>query len=78
MTVTESDITKAALRTAVAQVCLAIGWNSIHQTPLNILVDVLHKYVCISKIISIFYDRNSRYIHTITPQRITRARRQSM
>ena len=45
MTVTESDITKAALRTAVAQVCLAIGWNSIHQTPLNILVDVLHKYV---------------------------------
>ena len=43
MTVTESDITKQALKTAVAQVCLAIGWNSIHQTPLNILVDILHK-----------------------------------
>ena len=57
MTVTESDITKAALRTAVAQVCLAIGWNSIHQTPLNILVDVLHKYVTFQILfISIFYD----------------------
>ena len=66
MTVTESDITKAALRTAVAQVCLAIGWNSIHQTPLNILVDVLHKYGhSLTLIISIFYDRNFRYIHTI-------------
>ena len=57
MTVTESDITKAALRTAVAQVCLAIGWNSIHQTPLNILVDVLHKNVTFQIFfISIFYD----------------------
>jgi len=45
MTITEQDITKQALRTAVAQVCLTIGWNSIHQTPLNILVDVLHKYI---------------------------------
>ena len=43
MTVTEEDITKHALKAAVAQVCLAIGWNSIHQTPLNILVDILHK-----------------------------------
>ena len=43
MTVTEQDITKQALKTAVAQICLTIGWNSIHQTPLNILVDVLHK-----------------------------------
>ena len=43
MTVTEQDLTKQALRTAVAQICLTIGWNSIHQTPLNILVDVLHK-----------------------------------
>ena len=24
---------------------MTIGWNSIHQTPLNILVDVLHKYI---------------------------------
>ena len=45
MTVTEQEITKQALKTAVAQICLTIGWNSIHQTPLNILVDVLHKYV---------------------------------
>lgn len=45
MTVTEQEITKQALKTAVAQICLTIGWNSIHQTPLNILVDVLHKYI---------------------------------
>ena len=43
MTVRESDLTKQSLRAAVAQVCLGIGWTSIHQGPLNILVDVLHK-----------------------------------
>jgi len=43
--VTESDVTRQSLRTAVAQVCLNIGWTSIHQGPLNILVDVLHKYI---------------------------------
>ena len=51
MTVTEQEITKQALKTAVAQICLTIGWNSIHQTPLNILVDVLHKYVSRNEVI---------------------------
>ena len=45
MTVNETDLTRHALRTAVAQVCLAIGWTSIHNTPLNIMVDVLHRFI---------------------------------
>jgi len=41
----DSDFTRRNLRSAVAQVCQAIGWNSVHSTPLNILVDVLHNYI---------------------------------
>jgi len=45
MTITDSDLTRHALRTAVAQVCLSIGWTSIHNAPLNIMVDVLHRFI---------------------------------
>ena len=45
MTIKDTDITRHGLRSAVAQVCLSIGWTSIHSQPLEILVDVLQRYI---------------------------------
>ncbi|XP_055373714.1 probable serine/threonine-protein kinase DDB_G0282963 isoform X2 [Condylostylus longicornis] len=33
------------LRVIVAQICQTIGWHSIQTTPLELLVDILHKYL---------------------------------
>ncbi|KAK3602912.1 hypothetical protein CHS0354_039328 [Potamilus streckersoni] len=33
------------LRVAVAQICQQLGWNSIHATPLELLTDVLERYL---------------------------------
>ena len=45
MTIKDTDITRHGLRSAIAQVCLSIGWTSIHSQPLEILVDVLQRYI---------------------------------
>ena len=45
MTIKDTDITRHGLRSAVAKVCLSIGWTSIHSQPLEILVDVLQRYI---------------------------------
>jgi histone H3/H4 len=33
------------LKIVVAQICQTIGWHAIQSTPLNIMVDILHKYI---------------------------------
>lgn len=39
------DYSRACLRIAVAQICQHLGWNSIHNTPLELLTDVLERYL---------------------------------
>lgn len=40
-----SPYTQQVLKVIVAQVCQTIGWNSIQTTPLELLGDILHKYL---------------------------------
>lgn len=40
-----SPYTQQVLKVIVAQVCQTIGWNSIQSTPLELLGDILHKYL---------------------------------
>lgn len=40
-----SAYTQQILKVIVAQVCQTIGWNSIQTTPLELLGDILHKYL---------------------------------
>lgn len=39
------DYTKNVLKVVVAQVCQIIGWNSIHQSSLEVLVDTLDRFM---------------------------------
>ena len=39
------DFAVAALRIIVAQMCQVLGWNSIQPVALDILVELLHKYL---------------------------------
>jgi len=41
----ETNLTRHGLKQAVARVCLSMGWTSIHSQPLDILADVLHRYI---------------------------------
>lgn len=34
-----------ALKMVVAQMCQTIGWHGIHNTPLDIMIDVLQRYM---------------------------------
>lgn len=40
-----SAYTQQVIKVIVAQVCQTIGWNSIQSTPLELLGDILHKYL---------------------------------
>ncbi|XP_046401169.1 transcription initiation factor TFIID subunit 3-like isoform X2 [Ischnura elegans] len=40
-----SVYTKSALRVVVAQICQTIGWHTIQNSALEILVDILHHYI---------------------------------
>lgn len=40
-----NEYTHQILRVVVAQICQTIGWHSIQTTPLELLVDILHKYL---------------------------------
>lgn len=33
------------LKIVVGQICQTIGWHSICTTPLDVLIDVLHRYI---------------------------------
>lgn len=37
--------TNQVLKVVVAQICQAIGWHSIQSTPLELMVDILHRYM---------------------------------
>lgn len=39
------EYSRACLRVAVAQICQHLGWNSIHTTPMELLTDVLERYL---------------------------------
>lgn len=45
MTSRVEDYTKNVLKVVVAQVCQTIGWNSIHQSSLEVLVDTLDRFM---------------------------------
>jgi len=34
-----------ALKMVVAQICQTIGWHAIHSTPLDIMIDMLQRYL---------------------------------
>lgn len=40
-----SDYTQQILKVTVAQLCQTIGWNSIQSTPLELMSDILNKYI---------------------------------
>ncbi|XP_052284872.1 transcription initiation factor TFIID subunit 3-like isoform X1 [Dreissena polymorpha] len=39
------EYSRAALQICMAQICQHLGWNSIHSTPLELLTDVLERYL---------------------------------
>lgn len=39
------EYSRAVLRIAIAQICQHLGWNSIHNTPLELLTDVMERYI---------------------------------
>ena len=39
------EYSRSLLRVAIAQICQNLGWNSIHSTPLELLTDVLERYL---------------------------------
>lgn len=39
------EFTRKVLTSVVAQVCCQLGWHSINATPLDILVDLLHRHL---------------------------------
>lgn len=39
------DYSNHILKVAVAQICQAIGWHSIQSTPLELMTDILSKYL---------------------------------
>lgn len=40
-----SSFAKDALKICVAQICQNIGWHAVQASPMDILVDVLQRYV---------------------------------
>lgn len=40
-----SQYTQEVLKVVVAKICQTIGWHSIQTTPMEILVDILHRYL---------------------------------
>nr|CAD7572217.1 unnamed protein product [Timema californicum] len=40
-----SSFSRNVLKIVVAQICQTIGWQGIHTTPLEIMIDILHKYL---------------------------------
>ena len=41
-----TDFSRNVLRVAVAQMCQNLGWNSVQSTAMEILTDVLERYMC--------------------------------
>ena len=39
------EFTRNLLRIAVAQVCQNLGWNAVQMTPMELLTDVLERYI---------------------------------
>ncbi|XP_059469776.1 transcription initiation factor TFIID subunit 3 isoform X2 [Neocloeon triangulifer] len=39
------EFSRKVLQSVVAQVCSQLGWHSIHATPLDIMVDLLHRHL---------------------------------
>ena len=39
------DYSNHIVQTVVAQICLAIGWNSITDSALEVLVDLTNRYI---------------------------------
>ena len=40
-----TEFTRSLLRVALAQICQNLGWQSVHSTPMEILTDVLERYI---------------------------------
>ncbi len=40
-----NNYTQQILKVTVAQLCQTIGWNSIQSTPLELMSDILNKYI---------------------------------
>ncbi|XP_074109761.1 TBP-associated factor 3 [Cotesia typhae] len=40
-----AEYSRGVLQVIVAQICQSIGWRSIHSTPLEFMVDLLHEYL---------------------------------
>lgn len=40
-----SPYTYSVLKVAVAQICQKIGWHAVHQSSLELIVDILDKYL---------------------------------
>ena len=41
----ESSFDRDVLKTAVAQICHSLGWNSMQKSSLAVLTDVLERYM---------------------------------
>ena len=39
------EYSRSLLRVVVAQVCQTLGWNGIQSTPLELLTDILERYL---------------------------------
>lgn len=40
-----AQFSRSILKVSVAQICQNIGWHAVHQSTLELLADILHRYV---------------------------------
>ena len=40
-----TDYSRSVLRVVVAQVCQQLGWHAVQSTPLELLTDMMERYV---------------------------------
>lgn len=56
-----AKFTKQTLKVVVSQICQTIGWHSIHTTSLEVLIDVLHRYLAeLAKTSHVYADQFGR------------------
>ncbi|GAB6022995.1 hypothetical protein CHUAL_007086 [Chamberlinius hualienensis] len=63
------DFARNVLKVAMAQICQNLGWHAVQTTPMNILVDILQRYLCtVAKITHQYaehYNRNEPNLNDI-------------
>ena len=40
-----SEFSRKVLRVAIAQMCQSLGWNGIQSTPMELMTDLLERYL---------------------------------